>query len=233
MYYVMSDIHGRYDKYSEMLEKINFSDDDTLYILGDVIDVGEQPVKILQDMMNRPNVYPVMGNHEYMAIHILSCLSVEITDKNYSSTLDAELMELLLDWQTNGGQSTIEAFCKLSPEERSDILDYLSDFEHYAVEEVSGKVFILVHSGLGNFQKGRKLSEYTIEELAFIRSDPDTRYFDDDDVFIVSGHTPTLAITGKPKIYQNANNIFIDCGAAYSDGRLACLRLDDMQEFYI
>ena len=36
MIYAMSDLHGYYDKYTKMLEKITFSDDDTLYILGDV-----------------------------------------------------------------------------------------------------------------------------------------------------------------------------------------------------
>lgn len=38
MNYVFSDILGYYDKYKEMLEKIKFSDYDTLYILGDVMD---------------------------------------------------------------------------------------------------------------------------------------------------------------------------------------------------
>ena len=32
--YAMSDLHGCYDKYIKMLEKISFSDSDTLYILG-------------------------------------------------------------------------------------------------------------------------------------------------------------------------------------------------------
>ena len=38
MQYVMSDIHGQYDKYLAMMDKIRFSDDDHLYIIGDVID---------------------------------------------------------------------------------------------------------------------------------------------------------------------------------------------------
>ena len=51
MKYVISDIHGHFDKYKEMLEKINFTDGDTLYILGDVVDRGPDGIKILQDMM--------------------------------------------------------------------------------------------------------------------------------------------------------------------------------------
>ena len=38
--YVMSDIHGMADLFKRMLEQIGFSDEDTLYILGDMIDRG-------------------------------------------------------------------------------------------------------------------------------------------------------------------------------------------------
>ena len=53
MIYVMSDLHGCYDKYISMLEKIRFSEKDTLYVLGDVVDRGDGGMKILQDMMQR------------------------------------------------------------------------------------------------------------------------------------------------------------------------------------
>lgn len=38
--YVMSDIHGMAHLLKQMLEKICFSDEDQLYILGDMIDPG-------------------------------------------------------------------------------------------------------------------------------------------------------------------------------------------------
>ena len=38
--YVMSDIHGMGALLEEMLEKIHFSGEDVLYILGDMIDLG-------------------------------------------------------------------------------------------------------------------------------------------------------------------------------------------------
>ena len=33
--YALSDLHGHYDALRAMLKKIHFSDNDTLYILGD------------------------------------------------------------------------------------------------------------------------------------------------------------------------------------------------------
>ncbi|MBQ8338845.1 MAG: metallophosphoesterase [Clostridia bacterium] len=53
MIYVMSDLHGCYEKYCRMLQKIQFSDSDELLVLGDVIDRGEGGIAILRDMMER------------------------------------------------------------------------------------------------------------------------------------------------------------------------------------
>lgn len=90
--------------------------------------------------------------------------------------------------------------------------------------------YVLSHTG--NIDPNKKLSEHSAEELTFIRANYDKTDFMDDNIFSVSGHTPTLAIIGEPKIYYRNNNINIDCGAIFG-GHLACLRLDDMQEFYV
>ena len=49
--YCMSDIHGELDKFERMLDLIHFSDEDHLYILGDVIDRGALGVDILRRIM--------------------------------------------------------------------------------------------------------------------------------------------------------------------------------------
>ena len=56
MTYVMSDLHGMYDRFIAMLEKIDFSDSDELFIIGDIIDRGERPVDILEYVMDKPNI---------------------------------------------------------------------------------------------------------------------------------------------------------------------------------
>ncbi len=233
MIYAMSDIHGKYDKYIAMLERIKFDDDDTLFILGDVVDRGEEPIKVLKDMMERPNVYPIMGNHDYMALKVLSKLAVEITEHNYEGQVDMSVMQMMLDWIQEGGQTTLEKFRELKYEERADILDYMEEFSMYEVVDVGENTFILVHAGLGNFQKGKKLSQYSPYELMMMRTDPDQKYFDDDSIYVVSGHTPTKHFCGKFEIYKCNNNIHIDCGACFSEGKLACICLDTMEEFYV
>ncbi len=231
--YVMSDIHGEYDKYLRMLNKIRFSDNDDLIILGDVVDKGSQPIELLRDMMMRPNVYPIMGNHDLLALDVLRKLAVDITEENAESQVDITVMNELIDWLYEGGKTTYDEFVRLDKEEREEVIEYLSEFSYYEVIDVGEKTFILVHAGLGNFRPDKKLSEYSVEELIMYRTDPEKKYFDDDSVYVVTGHTPTLIYSGKPEIYRSHNNICIDCGAVSECGRLACLCLDTMEEFYV
>lgn len=233
MLYAMSDIHGEYDKYLKMLDKIHFGEEDTLYILGDVVDRGDQPARILQDMAMRENVFPIMGNHEAVAMEMMKHLLVEITEENAESHIDAELMSRLMDWQMDGGSATMKDFRRLTPDERADLMDYMSDFSLYETVDAGERTFVLVHAGLHNFSPARSLRSYQADELLFERHDYGRRYFDDLSVYIVTGHTPTTALTGKAEIYHANNNILIDCGAAFPGGRLACLCLDTMEEFYV
>lgn len=232
MTYVMSDIHGEYDKYIKMLNKIDFGDDDELFVLGDIVDRGSEPIKVLQDMMKRANVFPLVGNHDLLALEILRRLNVEITEENYSTQIDKDTMVMLSDWISDGGEVTLNTFRALKKMERLDIIDYLESFTAFEAIDIGENVYILTHAGLTNFQKGKKLNEYEVMDMILGRNDPDTKYFDDDTVYLVWGHTPTRAICGKDEIYKSCNNICIDCGAVFG-GKLACLCLDTMEEFYV
>ncbi len=72
--YVAGDLHGCEDKYIKMIEEvIKLSDRDKLYLLGDVLDRGPEPIRILQDVMQRKNVELILGNHEKFALDVLPC----------------------------------------------------------------------------------------------------------------------------------------------------------------
>ena len=88
----MSDLHGCYPAYRQALDRISFSENDTLYVLGDVIDRGKDGIRILQDMMMRVNVIPILGNHEFMAMTVLKRLMNEITADNAEDYLTVEDM---------------------------------------------------------------------------------------------------------------------------------------------
>ena len=89
MKYVMSDIHGCYDEFINMLELINFNEGDELYILGDIFDRGDKPIQILDYIISHKNIHLIKGNHE------------KFFEEFYESG-DAQL------WYYNGGNTTHE-----------------------------------------------------------------------------------------------------------------------------
>ena len=233
MHYAISDIHGEYEKYLKMLDLIHFSEQDELYILGDVCDRGKHPIAILQHMMQHQNIHPIMGNHDCIALYLLEKFCVEVTEENCKNYLSSEDLEDFNLWVEDGGMTTAKEFQALLPEERREILDYLETFPYYQYIDVNGRIFVLVHAGLGNFDPDKKLEDYTPEELVMYRSEPEFQYTDDESVFVIMGHTPTPFFIGRPEIYQCRQNIYIDCGACADSGRLACLCLETFQDFYI
>ena len=63
--YVMSDIHGCFDKFQEMLKEVKFSDEDQLIMAGDYIDRGPQNYEMLNWILDPPeNVLLICGNHD-------------------------------------------------------------------------------------------------------------------------------------------------------------------------
>jgi serine/threonine protein phosphatase 1 len=94
-----------------------------------------------------------------MALDVLNTLNVEITAENFDIQIDSGVVRKILDWQRNGSQSTMAEFKKLKTHMRTVLLDYMEDFAPYEALETGDKLFILVHSGLGNFsvEKWKKL----------------------------------------------------------------------------
>lgn len=232
MTYVMSDLHGDYKKYTKMLDLIEFSDEDTLYILGDIVDRGAEPMKILYDMSMRPNVIPLMGNHEHMAEDILRMTNVEITEETIETNWNEDIVRAVQEWYENGGYTTSKDFHRLTQDDREYILDYLQDFSFYEEITVGENTFVLVHAGLPDFSPEKPLDEYPALLMLYTKTDYTKRYYSDR--YLVTGHIPTFTIDPacEGKIYRKNGHIAIDCGVCHGKA-LGCIRLDDLKEFYI
>ena len=215
--YVMSDLHGEYDKFIKMLTKISFSDNDKLIIIGDIFDRGEKPLQILDYIINKDNIELLLGNHESMFIEAYNGYGF----KNWV--------------YHNGGYTTFKALMKRGNKYMEMLYKYLEKLD--IVKIVNN--YILVHAG---FYMPNNYKDLTIDELLKCQSADynlwDRSWIDNpkklDNYTIITGHTPTLLIgDGTPKINYLNGNICIDCGATFDGGKLACLRLEDLQEFYI
>ena len=220
MIYCMSDIHGELDRWNEMLELIQFSDTDTLYFLGDAIDRKSHGIEVLQDIMRRPNVHMILGNHEQMML-----------DSFWSNnTYDARRL-----WKNNGGGSTYKTMVyRIPTEERLRILRFIQELPDHLEIEVNGRAFYLVHGYIGENR----------HERIWGRPEPPPKEAPIPGKTVIVGHTPTYYMNqysagfdeaAALKIFYAPGFIDLDCGCGNqaNQRRLACLRLDDMMEFYI
>ncbi len=233
MNYVLSDLHGCYKSWLALLDKIHLTNEDKIFVLGDIVDRGPEPMLLLRDMMSRSNVYPIVGNHDFAAFLSLKFLTTELTDQSIQKMEENNEFEQLLLWMSDGGQPTLQAFQKLSPEERQDILEYFQEFSFYEEIELSnGNRYLLSHTGGDEICETRPLEEIPMDTFITGRLDYNRQYFSD--CIWVTGHTPTRTIPGAEpdRIYRNHNHIAIDCGCIFG-GYLGVIRLEDGKEFYV
>ena len=230
--YVISDLHGQGKAFYAMLEKIHFSQEDKLYILGDVVDRGPEGISLLEYIRRQENIEMILGNHEDMMLK--SCKYP--TDQMWMST-----------WMFNGGGTTLSGLRMLPKEDRLACLDYERNLPLYRTISVEGVDYLFIHAGLPLKEGSMEeiCQDIDEEEALWIRGE----FFDSPVIppyYIIFGHTPTGAMLRysetipadqreRCKEFKIAfwnHRIGIDCGAAYGKN-LGCLRLNDFKEFYV
>ena len=226
MLYIASDLHGEYRLFRALLDKIAFSSSDRMIVCGDVIDKGEEPVRLLQFVLGEPNIDLILGNHEAEFLKYYRALMREhARDFGKVLSLLSEYFPTdgaLLDWET---------------------VDALETLPLYMEEED----FLCVHAGAPIGADGHllPLSEASAEELVYDRrfKDPYVRHEDARCVFF--GHTETAAIAGEPRIlvYRREKGaaprsvrdfckIHLDTGA-WSRGVMGCFCVDTLKAHYV
>ncbi|MCR4950152.1 MAG: fructose-bisphosphatase class III [Solobacterium sp.] len=230
--YVISDLHGCKKEFDQMLELIGFNDYDELWIDGDICDRGKESIPLLQEIMSYDNMHLIFGNHDvWLARYIQDLIDAKKDNNSVDMTED-----LMLWLHYNGGYGTMDQFMDLDFPECYDIKLYLEDKLVYKRLKVNGRKFLLVHAGLpDDFVSGRdRLSEVPEKIMIWGHIGLDDNPLTD--TTLIVGHTPTFAygdeFDGKIAHGKEGTILHIDCGCVY--GRtLGCIRLDDMQEFYV
>ena len=222
MTYVVANLHGALDKYNALLEKLHFSKNDILYVLGDTADYGEDAVALLTELSMCENVYSVAGEHDYTARRMLAGLDRMLKE---GSAPTPEFAAEMMAWAADGGQATLDGFRALDADMREGLLDYLSDATLFEEIEAGGREYVLVHGGIAGFEADKELDEYEPEAF-FEAIAPGEQLFEDR--ILVVGHVPTAS----GKIEREGNVIRIDCGVK-DGGMLGCLCLENGKEFYV
>ncbi len=228
MIYIVSDIHGCYDRWKKLLEKINFSSKDKLYVLGDVIDRGPGSFDILFDIMGRKNVEMFIGNHEHMMLTYLNG-----TDR--------------MSWfyKNNGGEVTYNEYKEFDQKTKNDIIDYLRNKTTVVKKlNINGHHYVLSHTGVYTDNQNHYTKDYLdimdIQDFVWnqygynISQVLDNRRKIKNRITYISGHRITRRFHGKDEIFildfdNGYRWIDIDCGCAIGngEGNLACLVIDE------
>ncbi len=232
--YVMSDLHGCRHEFNEMLKTIQYSSEcDELWIDGDICDRGNESIPLIQQIMQDKSMHIIYGNHDVWFAKYAQAL---IDAKKDPGSID--MSDDLLCWlHYNGGYRTADQFMDLDYPQCYDIKLYLEENRvFYKYLDIHNRKFLLVHAGLSKeyLNPSTRLSAIPEEVLVWSHIGIDDNPFPD--TTMVVGHMPTF-LYGKQyenKIIHGKNEtIFhIDCGCVFGR-KLACLRLDDMQEFYV
>lgn len=231
--YVIADIHGCAAEYYELLDKIGFSPDDELIVLGDAMDRGPEPITVIRDLMRRENAYYIRGNHDEMMLTVLRRLMVELSEETANALTGKDILAYY-DWMKNGGEVTLRQYRKLSSAQQADIRDYLECSPCYDTLEWDGKLYVLTHAGIHNFDPQKELDAYDPVDFLWSRTDYDRKYFPGNRIYLVSGHTPSSLIRKDrlPLIYTENNHIAIDCGCVFG-GNLAAYCIETGMVTYV
>lgn len=181
MTYFVSDVHGQYELFIKLLEKIGFSDKDEMYILGDMIDKGKSSVRLLKYVMGKPNIHCIMGNHEHSLVYEYHSI-MEDSPTDFSRVLAM----LQNHFEPDDEPLTFE------------VLDWLECLPYY----IEGEDFIAVHAGVPADEENNLIdpAEALPEQLIYDRSFKERGHIPKGKKCVIFGHTPTVYICGKPII---------------------------------
>lgn len=218
--YVISDIHGCYDEFEQLLASIPYMPGiDRLIFLGDYVDRGPRSKDVLEKMVHLcsdEHAVAIRGNHDEMFLDFINGEDPSV-------------------FLYNGGLHTILSYCGSNWFNEIDFLDGLSKAREYILKHFRSHVaflrslplyyetkdHIFVHAGINPFYNNWKMQPF--DDFIWIR-DPFILNPTRVKKTVVFGHTPTIDIHGSGDIWFGGDKIGIDGGCVFG-GQLNCLEI--------
>src|SRR5262249_15289959 len=127
--FALGDVHGCDVALRTLLERVELRPDDTLVVLGDVVDRGprsKEAIDVLLDVAERCQMISIMGNHEEMMLDVLAHTRP------------------IRDWLDLGGNETLLSYGGIIDDIPQNHRDYLLSMVDYWETETD----IFVHANL-------------------------------------------------------------------------------------
>lgn len=218
---VISDIHGCYEEFVDMINKIELTKNDELIILGDQIDRGPQNMKVVLKISEMKadgyNIISIKGNHEEMFLY---------GARHYHTLEELENSSNYKILSNNGTVMSLTEYYKLSAEDKEKVLNELLSHKYCYIKDK----FLFVHAGI---IPKIELNKQIVDDLLWVREEfigqPHNLPYT-----VIFGHTPTsyLNPNRELKIFHSEDKIGIDCGCVFG-GKLACLDVFNNIEYYV
>ncbi len=222
--FVIGDIHGALKALEQVLKRAKVRPDDQLIFIGDYVDGWSDSANTISFLIELAQQNPcvfIRGNHDDLVAHWLKTREMNDT------------------WLQHGGQSTLEAYRKVSEETVQSHLRFFEELTNYHIDH---KNRLFVHAGFSNihgpqneYDKYMLYWDRTLWEMALATDEKipedDVRYPKRLKLFneIFIGHTPTVRINKTKPV--NAMNVWnVDTGAAFK-GRLSMMDVDSKEVF--
>lgn len=197
--FVITDIHGCLHTFQTLLDKIAFSFEDELYLMGDFMDRGPDSKGVIDYILDLRRMgyklHCIRGNHDQMM-------------------LDAPKgKEHNLTWLANGGKATLKSFGVKQVEDiPQKYFDFINELPYYL--EVGP--YILVHAGLDfNNKDPYENREFMLWGRNWYSL---TNYDWLGDRFLLHGHTPLFKeeMEKQHKILFTQRFLGLDNGCVYN-----------------
>lgn len=213
--FVIGDIHGGHRALIQILERAPIEHGDALIFLGDYLDGWSEGPEVIDALMELSSGYQcrfIRGNHDALCLDYLK---------------DQKAPEL---WVAHGGQSSIDAYSKVSAAKKKRHIKFLEQLENYVVLDQN----LFVHAGFTHpkgpaeeFHPHMVYWDRTLWEVARAAhklSDESAWQFPErlkcfEEIFI--GHTPVQRI-GATTPFRATNLWNMDTGAAF-EGTLSIM----------
>ena len=219
--FVMSDIHGQYDLFLKMLDRIDLKREDLLVIIGDICDRGKKSYEIYMKCMKMIklgyNLKFILGNHEDMLLEDLENDYPIRYETEYSVFRNSKYFENkdMKDWHEENFLEEIEWLVK-----------WLKNCPLI----ISGNENIFVHAGLDLkkvLEKQEKETVLWIREEFWIMENVELEEYKGKNIYF--GHTPNI----NGRISKKTDRIKgIDCGAFFTHF-LGCVEVKSQKEIYV
>ena len=219
--FVISDLHGQYDLFLKLLEKINLKREDLLVIMGDICDRGEKSYEIYMKCMKMIklgyNLKFVLGNHEDMLLEDL--------ENDYPLRYETEFSIYRNSKYFN--KKSMEEWYK---ENFFKEIKWLVKWLKNCPLIISGNESIFVHAGLDLQTKLEKQERETVlwtREEFWIDEESVLEEYRSKNIYF--GHTPNI----NGRISEKTDKIWdIDCGAFFTHF-LGCVEVKSKEKIYV